>query len=362
MNVPVGSEFVDANEAVASNRPASTTPVLSATIDALLTPGKGILAADESLQNISRQFAALGVPSTAQNRRDYHEMLFATPELDRRISGIILFDETLNQVSAEGTPMVRFLEQRGLVPGIKVDQGTVALAGFLGEKITEGLDGLRERLVTYRGCGARFTKWRAVLSVDDHLPTPACVATNADALASFAALSQEAGLVPIVEPEVTLDGSHTLTRCEEVTTAVLRRVFTALNDRHVALELMLLKTGMVLSGRACPEQAGHDQVAQATLRCLRRSVPAAVPGIVFLSGGQGDVAATQRLSAICHDAQVPWRLTFSFGRALQAAAMGCWKGSPENRVTVQQALFHRAQCNGLATEGRYSATADWAGC
>ena len=348
----------ETNRSQELTKTSTRSDAMLATLAGLLSPGRGILAADESLPNLNRQFAALDMPSTPESRRDYREMLFSIPELDRRISGIILFEETLNQQTCDGTPMGRFLEQRGLIPGIKVDHGIVDLPGFPGEKITEGLDGLRERLSGYRESGARFTKWRAVISADDGHPSHACLEANVGALALFAALSHEAGLVPILEPEVLMDGGHTLARCEEVTTHVLDRLFSALSRRDVTLEWLLLKASMVLAGRSCPEQAGLEQVAEATLRCLRRAVPAAVPGIVFLSGGQGDVAATQRLAAICAGGSVPWTLTFSFGRALQSSAMSAWKGLPENRHSAQQALFRRAQFNGLAVEGRYSPTSE----
>ena len=250
--------------------------------------------------------------------------------------------------------MPEILAAQGIIPGIKVDKGTMALAGFAGEKITQGLDGLRERLAEYRELGARFTKWRAVIAIGENLPTRSCVEANARALALFAALSQEAGLVPIVEPEVLMDGNHTLARCEEVTSTTLQTVFAALFDHRVVLEGMLLKTGMVLSGKDCAEQADAGKVAEATIRCMRRAVPAGVPGIVFLSGGQSDVAATKRLNAICRADGVPWKLSFSFGRALQDAAMKTWQGSPAHVAAAQAALRHRARCNGLAVEGKYS--------
>lgn len=334
---------------------------LEATAAALLTPGEGILAADESFPTIEKRFAALGIEATEENRRAYRDMLFATARLSEFISGVILFDETLRQRTKEGVPMPEVLTKQGIVPGIKVDLGAKALAGFPGEKLTLGLDGLRERLAEYRELGARFTKWRAVIAVDEHLPTRACIETNAGALALFAALSQEAGLVPIVEPEVLMDGAHSLGRCEEVTTLTLKMLFDALFEHRVVLEQMLLKTGMVLSGAECPEQAEDAVVAEATLRCLRRTVPAAVPGVVFLSGGQSDEAATQRLNAIWRGGDAPWKLTFSFGRALQAPAMNVWKGSPANVIAAQAALLHRAQCNSAAIQGKYSADIEIAG-
>lgn len=330
-------------------------PDMESTVLALLAPGKGLLAADESFPTIGKRFAALAIPSTEQNRRAYRELLFTAPRLGKFISGAILFDETLRQSTGDGTPMPELLTRQGIVSGIKVDAGKTALANFPGEKITRGLDGLRERLAAYRKLGARFTKWRAVIAIGERLPTAACIEANAGPLAQFAALSQEAGLVPIVEPEVLMDGNHTLARCEEVTRAALQAVFAALFEHRVALETMLLKTGMVLPGKDCPQQADTGEVAEATLRCLRRVVPAAVPGIVFLSGGQSDVAATERLNAICRAGGAPWRLSFSFGRALQDAAMKTWKGSPSNLEAAQAVLLRRARCNGLAVQGKYSA-------
>ncbi len=322
---------------------------------ALVAPGKGILAADESFPTIEKRFNALNIPSTEENRAAYREMLFTTPGLSEFISGVILFDETIRQQTKGGVPFRDLLVKEGINPGIKVDKGTVGLPNFSGEKFTQGLDGLRERLAEYRELGARFTKWRAVITIGDGLPTATCIEANADALALFAALSQEAGLVPIVEPEVLMDGDHTLAHCEEVTRTTLERVFGALFDQRVALEGMLLKTGMVLSGKNCPQQAGVKEVAEATIRCLRRAVPAAVSGIVFLSGGQSDVAATERLNAICALGNPPWTLSFSFGRALQDAALKTWRGSAANAAAAQAALNHRAKCNGLAVQGKYSA-------
>ncbi len=330
---------------------------LETTVAALLAAGKGILAADESLPTIGKRFAALSIPSTAENRRAYREILFTTPSLSEHISGVILFDETMRQ-QIDSASMPAALAQQGIVPGIKVDAGTMALPRFADEKLTLGLDGLRERLAAYRELGARFTKWRAVIAIGASLPTPTCIAANARALALFAALSQEAGLVPIVEPEVLMEGNHSLARCEEVTRTALETVFAALSDHRVVLETMLLKTGMVLSGKDCPQQADAGEAAEATLRCLRHAVPAAVPGIVFLSGGQTDVAATERLNAICRAGGVPWKLSFSYGRALQDAAMKTWKGVPANVPAAQAALRHRARCNSLAVQGKYSEQAE----
>jgi fructose-bisphosphate aldolase class I len=333
--------------------PTIAVPAMTTTVGALLASGKGLLAADESLPTIERRFHDAEVPFTEENRKIYRELLFTTPGLGEFISGAILHDETLRQRTSRGVPLSDMLAAQGIVPGIKVDKGTMALPGFAGEKITQGLDGLRERLVEYRQLGARFTKWRAVIGIGKRLPTTAGIEENARALASFATLSQEAGLVPMVEPEVLFDGGHTIERCEEVTTATLRSVFAALVDHGVVLEAILLKTGMVLPGRDCAQQVAEGKVAEATLRCLRRAVPAAVPGIVFLSGGQGDVAATERLDTICRMGGVPWKLSFSFGRGLQEAALKTWKGSPDNVAAAQAALRLRAMCNSLAVQGKY---------
>jgi fructose-bisphosphate aldolase class I len=330
------------------------TTTIESSVQALLAPGKGILAADESFPTIEKRFKELGIPSTEPNRRAYREMLFTTPGLGDSISGVILFDETIRQKTSAGVPMPELLASAGILPGIKVDGGTEAMAGFEGEKFTLGLDGLRERLAEYVRLGARFTKWRAVITIGDGIPTDACIGLNARTHAVFAALSQEAGLVPIVEPEILMDGTHTIERCEEVATAVLRRTFEELATQRVALEKMILKTGMILSGSECPRQAGDDEVAAATARCFLRSVPAAVPGIVFLSGGQEDVPATRRLNAVERIAALPWRITFSYGRALQDAAMRTWGGAPANVAAAQGALAHRAKCNGLAVRGSYN--------
>ena len=336
---------------------------MESTVAALMAVGKGILAADESFPTIEKRFKALNISSTEENRSTYREMLFTTPGLSDFISGVILFDETIRQRRSHGVPIAipEALARQAIIPGIKVDLGTMALPAFAGEKITQGLDGLREKLAAYRELGARFTKWRAVIAIGESLPTTTCIKANAQALALFAALSQEAGLVPIVEPEVLMDGDHTLARCEEVTNATLKTVFAALFDHRVVLEAMLLKTGMVLPGKECPQQDDVRQVAEATLRCLRRAVPAAVPGIVFLSGGQSDVAATERLNAICQQNGLPWTLSFSFGRALQDAALKTWKGSPANVAEAQAALLHRAKCNSLAVQGKYSEQAEQEG-
>jgi len=331
---------------------------LEQTARALVAPGKGILAADESGGTIEKRFKAIGVESTEATRLAYREMLFTTPGLNEFISGVILFDETLRQKGADGTPIVEVLKRQGIIPGIKVDKGAKALAGFPGDKITEGLDGLRERLAEYAKLGAQFTKWRAVITVGLNIPTRTCLEANAHALARFAALSQEAGLVPIVEPEVLMDGEHTIERHFEVTEAALKHVFHALYEHRVRLEAMLLKPNMVLSGKESAPQAAVAQVAEMTLRCMLRGVPAAVPGIVFLSGGQSDVTATQHLNALSQLSRTPWALSFSFGRALQAPALKTWKGSASNAKAAQAALHHRGRCNSAARFGKYSSEAE----
>jgi fructose-bisphosphate aldolase class I len=330
------------------------TNAIESSIKALLTPGKGILAADESFPTIDKRFKELGIPNTEDNRRAYRELLFTAPGLADHISGVILFDETIRQRTSGGVLMPEVLSAQGIVPGIKVDGGTAALPAFPGEKFTLGLDGLRERLADYVKLGARFTKWRAVFSIGEGTPTETCLRTNAGIHALYAALSQEAGLVPIVEPEILMDGDHTIARCEEVATGVLRQVFAALAEHRVEPELMLLKTGMVLSGVECQVQAPADEVAAATVRCFKKTVPSAVPGIVFLSGGQSDVPATERLNAIAKLTGGPWKITFSFGRALQDPAMKAWGGVAANAGAAQNALLHRAKCNGLAVQAKYT--------
>jgi fructose-bisphosphate aldolase class I len=321
---------------------------LESTVQALLAPGKGLLAADESFPTIEKRFEEIDLPSTEDNRRAYREMLFTTPNLGRFISGAILFDETLRQDTSRGMSMVEILTRQGIVPGIKVDGGTVPLAMTDGEKITEGLDGLRARLASYRKLGARFTKWRAVFTIGNQRPSQRAIDANGHALALFAALSQEAGLVPIVEPEVLMEGRHSLRTCEEVTTGVLKRVFNALFELEVTLEKMLLKTGMVLPGSEGREKANPQQIAEATLRCFRRTVPAAIPGIVFLSGGQESKEASTRLAALCQNASLPWKLSFSFGRALQEPAIKSWRGSDSRIGAGQKALYDCAKRNSLA--------------
>lgn len=321
----------------------------------LVADGKGILAADETVPTLTRRFETLGIKSTEQSRRTYREMLFTAPGAADFISGVIMYDETIRQKSSRGQPLAEAVAAEGVVPGIKVDTGAKPLAGCPGETVTEGLDGLRDRLKEYRSMGARFAKWRAVIHVDDALPSAACVAANAQALGRYAALCQEQDVVPIVEPEVLMDGAHTIERCEEVTGQVLHAVFNALYDQHVVLEGMLLKPNMVVAGKECPRQAAVDEVATATLRCLRRHVPGAVPGIVFLSGGQSAALASAHLNAINRlSGPKPWKITFSYGRALQDPALEAWHGRDENLTAGQHALFRRARCNGAASVGTYT--------
>lgn len=328
---------------------------MEAVAQELVAPGKGILAADESGPTIAKRFQAVGVESTGLSRRAYREMLFTTPGLNAFISGVILYDETIRQSEADGTRFVAGLGKHGIIPGIKVDGGAKPLAGFPGEKITEGLDGLRERLAEYAGLGAKFTKWRAVLGVGEAVPTRTGMDANAHALARFAALSQEAGLVPVVEPEVLMDGPHSLHRHYEVTETMVRTLFQALADHRVHLEAVLLKVNMVLAGTTCPQQAGVTDVAEATWRCLQRAVPTGLPGVVFLSGGQTDVRATEHLNALNRIDHTPWEMSFSFGRALQGPALRAWAGKAENVARAQVALLRRARCNSAARFGQYAA-------
>jgi fructose-bisphosphate aldolase class I len=321
---------------------------------AIVAEGKGILAADESDGTIKKRFDSIGAESTEENRRAYRDLLLTTEGVEDYISGVILYDETIRQKSADGTPFPQLLESKGIIPGIKVDKGAKPLALAQGETITEGLDGLRDRLAEYRDLGARFTKWRAVISIGKEIPSEYCIWTNAHALARYAALSQEAGLVPIVEPEVLMDGDHTIERSFEVTSRTLHAVFTELRDQRVQPEGILLKPNMVLSGYECSEQASDEEVAEETLRCFRRHVPAAVPGVVFLSGGQSDEQATARLSAMNARGPHPWQLSFSYGRALQAPALKAWLGKEENVEAAQRAYYHRAKMNSAARTGMYA--------
>ncbi|WP_375787076.1 class I fructose-bisphosphate aldolase [Bradyrhizobium sp. Pha-3] len=323
---------------------------------AMVTPGKGILAADESSGTIKKRFDAIKVDSTEDSRRDYREMLFRSQEaMSKYISGVILYDETIWQNAKDGTPLVKLIEQAGSIPGIKVDEGTQALPNCPGELVTVGLDKLAERLKKYYERGARFAKWRAVIDIGPRIPTQTAVRVNAHALARYAALCQAAQIVPIVEPEVLMDGDHDIDRCYEVTQRVLNRTFQELRVQRVALEGMILKPNMAISGKKCPKQASVQEVAEKTIRLLKSCVPAAVPGIAFLSGGQSDEEATAHLDAMNKIGHLPWRLTFSYGRALQAAPQKAWSGKPDNVPAGQRAFSHRAQMNGLASTGNWEA-------
>jgi fructose-bisphosphate aldolase, class I len=320
----------------------------------LVAKGKGLLAADESFPTIQKRFAALNIDATEENRRAYRDMLFTTQGIEEFISGVIMFDETIRQKAKNGLPFVDVLKRNGIIPGIKTDKGTIAMPGFPEEKITAGLDGLSERLKEYRGMGARFTKWRAVITISKGNPSRACITANAHALALYAALAQEAGLVPVVEPEVLMDGDHDIVRCEEATHATLTMVFDALREYRVLLEGILLKPNMILSGKQSPTQASVAQVAEATIRCLKQTVPAAVPGIVFLSGGQSAERATEHLNAMNALGDNPWEISFSFARALQDPALKAWQGSASNIEVAQRKFYHRAKCNSAARYGKYS--------
>ena len=321
----------------------------------LVADGKGILAADESVATATRRFDIVGIRSTEQSRRAYREMLFTTKGAAEHISGVILFDETIRQSSADGTPFPKLLADKGIIPGIKVDTGAKDLAFAPGEKVTEGLDGLRARLEEYRGLGARFAKWRAVITIGEGIPTAYCIETNAHALARYAALCQEQGLVPIVEPEVLMDADNDIETCYRATKRTLHKTFDELYHQRVDLEGILLKPNMVISGKGSPTQATADEVAEWTLRCFHETVPAAVPGIVFLSGGQSDEQASENLNAINSRGEQPWTLSFSYGRALQAPALKAWRGSADNVEAGQSFLALRARCNSAAVAGRYSA-------
>jgi fructose-bisphosphate aldolase, class I len=321
---------------------------------AMVAKGKGILAADESSGTIKRRFDSIKIESNEDTRRAYREMLLTTKGLEEAISGVILFDETIRTAISDGTPFPQVLSRKGIMPGIKVDKGPVDIPGFPGEVVTEGLDGLRGRVKEYRDFGAKFAKWRAVITIGDGIPTRACLDLNAHALARYAALCQEGGLVPIVEPEVLLDGSHTIERCEEVTQETLKVVFSALADQRVYLEGMILKPSMVVSGKDCPRQAGVEEVAERTIRCLKRTVPGAVPGIAFLSGGQSAESATEHLNAMNSMGPHPWEVSFSYARALQDPALKSWKGQAANVAAAQKIFYHRAKCNSAARYGKYN--------
>ena len=331
---------------------------------AMVARGKGILAADESSGTIKKRFDTIKADSTATSRRDYRQMLFTARQgMKKHISGVILYDETIRQEAIDGRPLVDIIKATGAVPGIKVDTGAKAMPFHPGEKITEGLDGLRERLIEYRKLGARFAKWRAVIDIADGIPTWGCVKANAHALARYAALCQEQMIVPIVEPEVLMDGpvaAHDINRCYEVTEWVLKTVFAELYEARINLEGMVLKPNMVIAGNNAAKQARPAEVAEKTVKCLKACVPAAVPGIAFLSGGQSDRQATENLSLINQMGPLPWKLTFSYGRALQAAALKAWAGKAENVVKAQAAFTHRARMNGLATTGKWAEALDTA--
>jgi fructose-bisphosphate aldolase class I len=331
---------------------------LNKVAEAMVAPGRGILAADESTGTITKRFDLLGIASTAEMRRDYREMLFRSKDaMAKYISGVILYDETIRQNAKNGTPLVKLITQAGSLPGIKVDKGTKPLPNCPGEVVTEGLDGLRERLAEYRGLGAKFAKWRAVIDVGQQhgLPSYTCVAANAHALARYAALCQDEGVVPIVEPEVLMDGAHDIDRCAEVTTWVLKETFQALFFNRVALEGMVLKPNMAVPGKKSAKRASVEEVAEKTLRVLRACVPAAVPGIAFLSGGQSDEEATAHLDAMNKMGHLPWRVSFSYGRALQSTPLKTWSGKSENVAAAQRAFDHRAMMNGLASRGEWKA-------
>ncbi|MGH8616422.1 MAG: class I fructose-bisphosphate aldolase [Burkholderiales bacterium] len=332
-----------------------STHALEQVAQAMVAPGKGILAADESTGTIQKRFEGIKVECTEDNRRAYRDLLFTTQGLGEFVSGVILYDETLRQKAVAGTPFVDVLAKNGILPGIKVDTGAKDLALCPGETVTEGLDGLAKRCADYVKLGAKFAKWRAVITIGDGIPSTTCIAANVHALARYAAICQATGLVPIVEPEVLMDGAHDIGRCEAVTEWTLNALYAALTGHRVVLEATVLKPSMVIAGKTCPQQAGVDEVAERTVRVLRRCVPAAVAGVVFLSGGQSDELATAHLNAMNaqHKDRLPWPLSFSYGRALQQPALKAWKGQPANIAAAQRALHHRARMNGLACTGRY---------
>jgi fructose-bisphosphate aldolase class I len=323
---------------------------------ALVAPGKGILAIDESTGTIAKRLATVNMENTEANRRDYRAALLTTPGLGEHISGAILYDETLRQTAADGRSIVAIMQSQGIMPGIKVDMGAKPLAGHSDEKVTEGLDGLRERLQEYRELGAKFAKWRAVITIGEDIPTSACIEANAHALARYATLCQENDIVPVVEPEVLMDGSHDLDDCFDVTEAILRSLYAQMYEQGVVLEGSILKASMVISGSECEERADRDEVAQATVTCLLNAVPAAVAGVVFLSGGQGDVEATEHLQAMNALGDFPWPLSFSYGRALQQAALQAWGEDPSDPQVAQKKLSHRARMNGMAAVGQYASS------
>lgn len=328
---------------------------LQATARAMVARGKGLLAMDESSPTIAKRFKKVGIDDTVDNRRTYRELLVSTPGLGNFISGAILYDETIRQSTSDGAPFPKYMAEHGIIPGIKVDKGAKNLAGFPGEKVTEGLDGLRERLIEYKGMGARFAKWRAVITIGPEIPTQTCIDANAHALARYAALCQEASLVPIVEPEVLIDGNHTLERCYDVSLHTLRAVFRELTAHRVAFEGMILKASMVISALEAPKRAGVEEVADATVRCLLNTVPATVAGVAFLSGGQGNEEATAHLNAMnARHKNLPWPLSFSYSRALQQPVMETWRANPGNAAAAQKLLYHRARMNGAATTGSYT--------
>jgi len=327
--------------------------LMARTAAAMVARGRGILAADESSATCEKRFQSVKVACTEENRRSYRGLLFATPGVEKFLSGVILFDETIRQSADDGTPFPEYLAKKGILPGIKVDAGAKDLALCPGEKVTEGLDGLRERLAKYFKLGARFAKWRAVITIGEGIPSHACLYANAHALARYAALCQEASIVPMIEPEVLLDGTHTIERCEEVTEATLRATYAALAAHNVSFEHTILKASMVVSGKDCARRAGVDEVAERTVRVLKRTVPAAQPGIVFLSGGQSDVDATAHLNAMAATPGLPWPLTFSYSRALQNPALNAWRGQGANVAAAQKAFHHRAQMNAMACQGKW---------
>jgi fructose-bisphosphate aldolase class I len=327
---------------------------LETVAQAMVAKGKGILAADESMGTIKRRFDSIKTESNENSRRAYREMLFTTKGLEEAISGVILFDETLRTAASDGTPFAQVLSKKGIIPGIKVDKGPIEIPGFPGETVTEGLDGLRARVKEYKELGAKFAKWRAVITIGAGIPTYTCLEANAHALARYAALCQEGGIVPIVEPEVLLDGDHSIERCQEVSEQTLKVTFTALFLHRVHLEGMILKPSMVVSGKDNPRQAGVDEVAERTLRCLKRTVPGAVPGIAFLSGGQSAVSATEHLNAMNTLGPHPWQVSFSYARALQDPALKAWKGEAANVAAAQRIFYHRAKMNSAARSGSYT--------